>query len=215
MSEHPRKPRLRGVSHEAGAVAMLAAGPLLGLAARGVLAEACCAVYTFCLAAMLSVSALFHRVTWSPAARRRMRRLDHSTIFLAIAGTYTAVAGLALPGMDRIVILAVVWAGAAAGVAVRLAWLDAPKWAVAIPYVALGWMAVGVLPELWGSLGALGFTLLLAGGAIYSLGAVVYARRWPDPWPRTFGYHEVFHACVLVGLALHLSLVAFVILARR
>jgi len=209
------RPRLRGVSHEAGAVAMLGLGPLLGLAASGTPAELCCSVYAFCLTAMLTVSALFHRVTWSPVGRRRMRRLDHSTIFLAIGGTYTAVAGLALPGGDRIVVVGIVWAGALAGIVVRLLWLDAPKWAVALPYLAVGWVAIAVLPELLHATGGTGLTLLLAGGAFYTLGAVVYARKRPDPWPATFGYHEIFHACVLVALALHLSLVAFVILPSR
>lgn len=213
-AERP-KPRLRGVSHELGAIAMLVLGPWLGISARGTLAEVCTAVYAFCLTAMLTVSALFHRVTWSPPARRRMRRLDHSTIFLAIAGTYTAVAGLALPGADRLIVVGIVWAGAVAGIVLRLAWLDAPKWAVALPYVVVGWAAVAVLPELLHATGGVGLCLLLAGGAFYTLGAVVYARKRPDPWPRTFGYHEIFHACVLVALGLHLALVAFVILPQH
>ena len=209
------KPAFRGVSHEIAALAMVVVGPILGLSARGVLAELCCAVYAFCLTAMLSVSALFHRVTWSTPARRRMRRLDHSTIFLAIAGTYTAIAGLALPGADRVIVVSMVWAGAVGGIVLRLVWLDAPKWAVALPYLALGWVAAAIVPELLHSTGGVGLTLLITGGAFYTLGAVVYAKKRPDPWPSTFGYHEIFHACVIVALTLHFCLVAFVILPRH
>jgi len=161
---------------------------------------------------MLTTSALYHRVSWSPAARRRMRRADHSMIFVCIAGTYTAVAGLSLPDTDAWIVLGLVWGASVAGIVMRFAWLDAPKWAVATPYVAAGWIAVGAMPEFFHYLGVLGFSLMLGGGLLYTLGAVVYALRRPEPWPAMFGYHEVFHSCVVLAAALHLSLIAFVLL---
>jgi hemolysin III len=178
------------------------------------MAEALTAIYVFTITAMLSVSALFHRINWSPAARRRMRRLDHSMIFLAIAGSYTAAAGLVLPGADAPIVIGIVWAGAIAGVVLRFVWLEAPKWAVALPYVVLGWLAVAVVPEMFHAVGGVGISLLIGGGLLYTCGAVVYARRRPDPWPHVFGYHEIFHAFVVAAVAMHLCLVAFVELPR-
>jgi hemolysin III len=133
-------------------------------------------------------------------------------IFLCIAGTFTAVAGLALPDTDACVVLGLVWGASLVGIVMRFAWLDAPRWAVALPYVAAGWIAVGAMPEFFHYLGVIGFVLMMAGGLVYTLGAVVYARRRPDPWPSVYGFHEVFHSCVVVAAALHLSLIAFVVL---
>jgi hemolysin III len=206
------KPLLRGWFHEVGAIAMLGVGPVMGLEANGTKAEVCTAVVCFAVTAMLTTSALYHRVSWSPKARRRMRRADHSMIFVCIAGTYTAVAGLSLPDTDAWIILGLVWGASVAGIVMRFAWLDAPKWAVAVPYVAAGWIAVGAMPEFFHCLGVLGFSLMLGGGLLYTLGAVVYALRRPEPWPAVFGYHEIFHACVVLAAALHLSLIAFVLL---
>ncbi len=206
------KPRLRGWSHEVAAIAMLVVGPLIGLEARGVKAAVCTAIACFSVTAMFTTSALFHRVNWSPPARRRMRRADHSAIFLCIAGCYTAVAGLSLPDADAWIVLGIVWTASLCGVIMRFTWLDAPKWAVVLPYIAVSWIAVGALPEFFHYLGVLGFSLMAAGGLLYTIGAVVYARRRPDPWPTVFGYHEIFHACVVVAAALHLSLIAFVLL---
>jgi hemolysin III len=210
-AERPR-PALRGVSHEVFFFVSLVTGPVLGLAARTTAERLCIAVYAFSTTAMLGTSALFHRRRWSPAGRRRMRRADHSTIFLFIAGTYTAVAGLSLTAGWAALVLGLVWAGAAAGIGIRLAWLDAPKWAVAVPYVVVGWVAVVAMPELLHALGGAGFTLLVAGGVLYTLGALAYSRKRPDPWPAVFGYHEVFHACVVAALVLHFCLVAFWVL---
>ncbi len=206
------KPKLRGVSHEIFFFVSLVTGPLLGLASRTTAEQICTSVYAFSVSAMLATSALFHRRSWSPQGRRRMRRADHSTIFLCIAGTYTAVAGLSLSRGWATLILALVWGGAAVGVALRLLWLDAPKWVVALPYVVVGWIAVVATPELLHVLGGVGFAMMLGGGVCYTLGAVAYARKRPDPWPATFGFHEIFHLFVVVALILHYCLVAFVVL---
>jgi hemolysin III len=199
---------MRGWLHAGAFAAVCVAGPILVSEAPTPGARAALVVYVLSIAALFGVSAAFHLVHWSPAARRRMRRADHSTIFVAIAGTYTAVAGLALVGWAQTTILAVVWGGAAVGVTMRQVWLDAPKWAVALPYVIVGWCAVAVVPQLWNALGGVGFGLLLAGGAAYTVGALVYARRSPDPWPAVFGYHEVFHLCTVIGASLHFTVIA-------
>ena len=206
------KPLLRGWFHEVGAIAMVVVGPVIGLEANGTKAEICAAVACFAVTAMLTTSALYHRVGWSPKARRRMRRADHSMIFVCIAGTYTAVAGLSLPDTDAWIILGLVWGASVAGIVMRLTWLDAPKWAVSLPYIAAGWVAVWAMPEFFHYLGVFGFSLMLGGGLLYTIGAFVYARKRPDPWPAVYGYHEVFHSCVVLAAALHLSLIAFVVL---
>ena len=207
-----RKPLLRGRFHEGGSIAMVAVGPLIGLEAHGLKAMVCTAVACFSVWAMLSTSATYHLGPWSPKVRRVMRHADHSMIFVCIAGTFTAVAGLSLPDTDATIVLSVVWAAAIIGIVMSLFWLDAPRWAVALPYLVAGWIAVGAMPELFHGLGVFGFSLMMAGGVLYSAGAVVYARKRPDPWPKVFGFHEVFHACVVVAAAFHLALIAFVVL---
>ncbi len=202
------RPLLRGWLHLCALVVLAVVGPLLVLAGRGAGQRAALAVYVVSLAALFGVSALFHRVRWSPTARRRMRRADHSTIFIGIAGTYTAVAGLALTGGTQVAILAIVWLGAIGGITLRQVWLDAPKWAVAVPYVVVGWAAVFVAPELTHSLGVAGIVLLAAGGVAYTVGAIVYALKRPDPVPGVFGYHEVFHLCTVIGATLQFLVVA-------
>jgi hemolysin III len=190
------------------------AGPILIAQAPDAGAGVALTVYVLSLAALFGVSASFHRIRWSPAARRRMRRADHATIFVAIAGTYTAVAGLALKGWAQVLVLCLVWVGGAAGIAVRQAWLDAPKWAIAVPYVVVGWTAVAVIPQLVRTLGGVGFGLVVAGGAAYTLGALCYALRRPNPFPGVFGYHEAFHAFTVVGAVLHFVAVAGYALPR-
>ena len=209
------RPLLRGWIHLGALAAMLVAGPLLAVRASGPGETAALVVYTLSMATLFGVSAAFHRVRWQPAARRRMRRADHATIFVGIAGTYTAVAALALRGWAQIVVLCLVWIGGGLGVALRQVWLDAPKWAVSLPYVVVGWCALAVVPQLVRGLGAGGFGLVLAGGAAYTTGAVVYALRRPDPWPTVFGYHEVFHSCTVVGAALHYAALAAYALPGR
>jgi hemolysin III len=208
------KPRLRGVSHEYAFFVSLACGVALILAASDGRARLAATIYALAVSALLGTSALYHRVTWRPRARRWMRRLDHSMIFVLIAGTYTPVALLALKGSLASTILIVVWAGALGGVIFKLAWIDAPKWVFALVYIALGWVAASVFGELPAAIGWLGVAGLAAGGLLYTLGAVVYASGWPNPAPRVFGYHEVFHALVIAAAALHYAVIAFAVLPR-
>lgn len=208
------RPLWRGWIHAAALVAIVVGGPLLVARGHGGGDTLALSVYVASIIALFGVSASFHRIMWSEPARRRMRRADHATIFLAIAGTYTAVAGIALRGWARVAVLTVVWVGAAVGIALRQLWLDAPKWAVAIPYVVVGWSALLVVPQLVGALGAGGFALLVLGGLAYTVGAIVYALRRPDPVPTVFGYHEIFHACTVVGAALQFAVIAAVVVPR-
>jgi hemolysin III len=202
------KPRLRGVLHEVAFFVSLASGAGLVWAAPTSGSKAVTAIYAFSVSMMFGVSALFHRHTWGPVGRRRMRRADHSTIFIAIAGSYTAVAGIALGGWARTTVLCIVWGGAIAGITIRQTWLDAPKPVIAVPYVVVGWSALAVLPQLFHALGVLGFVLLFVGGFAYMAGAVVYARKRPNPVPGVFGYHEVFHAFTIVGAVVHFVVIA-------
>jgi hemolysin III len=211
-SDPAPKPALRGVLHEVAFFVSVVSGVALIVAAPTTGSKLVMAVYALSISALFGVSALFHRHTWGPVGRRRMRRADHSTIFIAIAGSYTAVAGIALSGWPRTTLLVIVWAGALVGITVRQAWLDAPKWVIALPYVVVGWAAVVVLPQLFRALGSTGFVLLLAGGLAYSAGAVVYALKRPNPNPEVFGYHEVFHACTIVGAILHFVVIAWFVL---
>ncbi len=203
------KPRLRGVSHQGAFYVAAVIGPLLTWASPAGTTRLAVALYSVCMIGLFGVSALFHRVTWQPAARRRMRRLDHSMIFLFIAGTYTPVAGLTLGRTQATVVLSLVWAGALTGIIVKLLWLDAPKPVAASLYVGVGWVAVMALPGLWVALGVAGFLLLVGGGVLYTIGAIVYATRRPDPVPAVFGYHEVFHAFVIVAALCHLAVIYF------
>ncbi len=202
------KPLLRGWIHVCAFVCTLVAGPLLVTSARNGAQRAALIIYVASLLALFGVSSLFHRVNWSPGSRRAMRRADHSTIFLAIAGSYTAVSAVALHGWQRGFILGVSWGGATLGILLRQIWLDAPKPVVAIPYVLVGWSALGVLPALAREMGPAGTFLLLSGGIAYTVGALVYSTKRPNPFPRTFGYHEIFHACTVIGAALQFAAIA-------
>ncbi len=204
--EAKTKPLLRGVSHQVGFFVALLAGTLLVHVARGTLASASAAVYATTLAALLGTSALYHRPTWGAQTRALLRRCDHAAIYLLIAGTFTPVMALALPGRATLP-LALAWTGAAAGIAKNLAWPSAPKWLEAALCVALGWIAVPFLPALRQLLSTADISLLVIGGLAYSVGALVYALKVPDPVPQVFGYHEVFHALVLVAAGCHFAVV--------
>jgi len=210
----PVKPRLRGVLHEYAFFISLGCGVVLILFASDGRARVAAAIYAAAVSALFGTSALYHRVNWRPTARRWMRRVDHSMIFVMIAGTYTPVALLALKGSLSRAVLIVLWAGALAGVVFKLVWIDAPKWLFAAVYVALGLVAGAVLGELPAAIGWLGVAGLATGGLLYMLGAVVYASGRPNPWPRVFGYHEVFHALVVAAAALQYAVMAFAVLPR-
>jgi hemolysin III len=210
----PVKPKLRGVSHEYAFFVSLACGVALILAASGGRARLAATIYAVAVSALFGTSALYHRVTWRPQARRWMRRLDHSMIFVMIAGTYTPVALIALHGTLSKTILIVVWAGALGGVVFKLVWIDAPKWLLASVYVLLGLVSGAIVGELPAAIGWLGMAGLALGGLLYVIGAVVYASGRPDPSPKVFGYHEVFHALVIVGAGLQYAVIAFAVLPR-
>jgi hemolysin III len=202
------KPRLRGVSHQFAFFVSLVLGAGLVASASGAGERAAATVFGAAVAGMFGVSALYHRVTWPPRARRWMRRLDHATIYLLIAGTYTPFGLLALTGAWRWTVLLIVWGGALVAIASRVLWVDGPKWISALMAVALGWVGVVALPELWDHVAAEVIALLGAGGVLYTAGAVVYALRRPDPVPSIFGYHELFHAFVIAAAACQYAAVA-------
>jgi hemolysin III len=207
LAAPPAKPLLRGVSHEIAAFAALAAWIALAVLAPSVRGRAAANVYGASLFTLFLVSAVYHRTDWAPRARAWMRRLDHSAIFLLIAGTYTPVC-LLLPRASGRPLLAIVWGGAALGIVQSVLWVHAPKPLVAAIYVALGWALLPVLPTVREVLGAPALGLLAGGGAAYTVGAIVYAVQRPDPFPRVFGYHEVFHALVIAAAACHFAVVA-------
>jgi hemolysin III len=204
------KPKLRGVSHEWAFFLSLGFGVALIILAETPKATLAVAIYAISLSALFGTSALYHRVNWSrPQVRQWMRRLDHSMIFFLIAGTYTPFALLVLDGTLAMAILAVVWIGAIAGAIVEMIWIDHPKWASALIYLSLGWVAVATFPELWSAMGIGGALLVAAGGLLYTAGAVVYAVQRPNPSPAIFGYHEIFHLLVIAAAIAHFSAVAF------
>ncbi len=195
----PVKPRWRGVSHEIAAFVF----PFLGLALLAANDSAsvrwAVLVYTIGLTLMYTTSACYHRGHWTDRQRIRLRRLDHAMIMVGIASTYTPVAVAALDTRSVRILLGVVWSLAILGVGLQLLWMHAPRWLVAGLYIAIGWTAVAFMPTLWRDLGVASFLLLLAGGLVYSAGAVVYSTRRPDPAPAVFGFHEVFHALVVAA----------------
>jgi hemolysin III len=210
--ESHAQPRLRGVSHQLAFFVSLVVGAWLVAEASGVLGNVAASVFAAAVAVMFGASGLYHRVSWTPAARRWARRADHTGIYLMIAGSYTPYGLLVLDGAWRIAILAIVGAGVACGIAIRLAWADAPGWLTAAIGVALGWVSVVALPEALQELHPAGFVLLLAGGLLYTAGAAVYAFRRPNPLPSVFGFHEVFHALVVGAVACQYASVAFFVL---
>ena len=202
------KPRLRGVFHQWAFFVSLGAGLALILIANGSTATIAAGIYAFSLSALLGVSALYHRIDWRPAARRWMRRLDHTMIFVLIAGTCTPFALLVLHGTLSRVVLIAVWVMAGAGTVLNLLWWNAPKPVTAAVYISTGWVAILAFPQLWDGLGPVGFGLVVLGGILYTAGAIVYARRRPDPRPTVFGYHEIFHLLVILAAACDFAAIA-------
>jgi hemolysin III len=205
------RPRLRGVFHQYAFFASIGLGAVLFAVASGTGERISAGVFAASLTTMFGVSALYHRLTWRPRARRWMRRLDHAAIYLLIAGTYTPFGLLALSGSWRWTILPIVWGGALVAIVLKLAWIDAPKWLAAAIGIVLGWLGIVALPQLWAHSGPAGVVLLGLGGVLYTAGAVVYAARRPDPAPAVFGYHEVFHALVIAAAACQYGAVALLV----
>lgn len=211
------KPRLRGWLHVYG----FAFGVLCGIVLCGVAATRPSwtpligsVIYSLTVCGLFGTSALYHRRVWSERGYQVMRRLDHAMIFLLIAGTYTPFCLLLLREDSAVVLLTVVWTGALAGSVQQLIWPHAPRWVSAPLYLALGWVALAVLPEILRQGGVAVLVLLLVGGAVYSVGAICYALRRPNPWPTVFGHHEFFHACTLVAAICHHVAVYFALFTR-
>lgn len=196
------KPKLRGWLHLATAPACLAAGIVLIALSPTATTRVGSAVFAGTALLLFSVSAVYHRGTWSPAVWAFLRRFDHANIFLLIAGSYTPFALIVLHGATRISLLAIVWAGAVAGVFFRVLWTDAPRWLYTPIYVALGWAAV-FYAEAFATAGPAVITLIVVGGVLYSLGGLVYGLKRPDPFPRVFGFHEIFHALTVMAFICH------------
>ncbi|MET7608746.1 hemolysin III family protein [Streptomyces avermitilis] len=197
------KPRLRGWLHAGVFPLALVGGIVLVAVSRSAAAVAACSVYALSACLLFGTSAVYHRGTWGARGEGVLRRMDHANIFLIIAGTYTPLAVLLLPGGEQLVLLAVVWAGALAGIAFRVLWIGAPRWLYTPCYIVLGWVAVFYLPDFAGTGGTAVVALVIAGGLLYTAGAVVYGLKRPDPSPAWFGFHEVFHALTIAAFTAH------------
>jgi hemolysin III len=209
---HPPKPLMRGMLHLVAFPVSLVTGAVLLLGvADGPAERWACAVYTTAAAVLFGVSALYHRGSWDAPTHALLRRLDHSNIFLMIAGTYTPLCIALLDGTPQRVVLGVAWLGALAGIVFRVVWLDAPAWLYTPFYVALGWVAVAVMPELAAEGGGGVVALLVIGGVAYSVGGAVYALKRPDPVPAVFGFHEIFHTGTIVGFVCHYAAIVLAV----
>jgi hemolysin III len=208
LVEEELRPRLRGVIHAYAFWVALGAGAALVAVAHGSRARSAAAVYAIGLCGLFAGSAVYHRWRWDPRWRPLLRRIDHSTIFIFIAASYTPVALLVLHGPLSKIVLIVVWAGALGGIIFSLAWITAPRVLVAGTYLALGWVAVIVTPQLIKHAGVAPTVLIAVGGLLYSVGATVYALKRPDPWPATFGFHEIFHTLVTTAAVVHFVAIA-------
>lgn len=202
------KPTFRGWFHVIGLIALLSCSPILWSAAKSGADIGWALAFVLGVSIMMLASALYHRFTWSPRLHRIWKRIDHSTIFAAIAGSYIAIAGLTMHGTIRLILLGIVVVGAIGGVILRQVMLYGPKWAVAIPYVVVGWSAVFFMPQIYRGGGLAVLLFVLGGGIAYTVGAIFFGSKRPKLWPRTFGYHELFHACTLIGAGLHFTAIA-------
>lgn len=209
------KPLLRGWIHTIMAPLAAILGIILLVLAPTTAARMSVSVFALTTVVLFVTSAVYHRGTWSARWFARLRRMDHSNIFLVIAGTYTPLAVVLLPTGTATILLAVVWGGALAGIGARVFWLDAPRWFYVPIYVALGWVAVWFLPAFWTASGPAVVWLVIAGGLGYTLGALAYGFTWPNPSPRYFGYHEIFHVGTVIGYTCHAIAIALAVLALR
>ena len=197
------KPKLRGWMHAASAPLTLAAGIVLVVLSPTASTRIGSAVFATSALVLFTVSGIYHRGTWSPKVWRFLRRFDHANIFLLIAGTYTPFSLLMLQGSDRVVLLSVAWSGAATGVLFRIFWNDAPRWLYTPIYIALGWAAVFYFGDFVDTASTAVLVLMAVGGGLYTLGGVVYGIKRPDPFPRWFGFHEVFHTLTIAAFVTH------------
>ena len=204
------KPLLRGWSHVLAFTVIAVLGIIMLVVAGASASERVwLGIYVAGTLTMFGVSASYHTLRWAPHGRSIMRRLDHSAIFLAIAGAYTPIMAVALTGWQKVVVLGAAWGGAVIGMTLEWLPLKVPRPLFAAIYVIVGWSAAIAFPQLYRSLGGVGFALVLGGGLLYTLGAVVYALKRPDPWPRVFGFHEIFHLFTIAGAGCHLAAIAF------
>jgi hemolysin III len=216
------KPKLRGWLHLATAPLTLAAGIVLVVLSPNAVTRIGSAVFAGSALVLFTVSAIYHRGTWSPKVWGILRRFDHSNIFLLIAGSYTPFSLLLLEGSSRVVLLTTVWTGAVLGVLFRVFWTGAPRWLYTPIYIALGWAAVFFIPDFADGAAGIGvgvgtavLVLVIVGGGLYTLGGVVYGVKRPNPWPRWFGFHEVFHAFTILAFASHYVAVSLLTYSLR
>ena len=202
------KPRFRGLSHLLAFSSALTLAPLLIVFTPGIADRFIMAIYAVSIVGLFGISALYHRNHWSERGTLIMRRLDHSMIFVAIAATHTPIALIALPSVQGWTLFGIVWGGAVVGIAGRLFATNAPFWMVALPYVVVGWSSLTVVTAVWDSLGISASILLFVGGSLYTFGAVIYALQRPNPWPKYFGYHEIFHVLTIAGASCHYVVIA-------
>lgn len=208
----PLKPKLRGWLHAGMWPILQLAGLALLVAAPTMVGRAGVAIYLVGASVLFGTSAVYHRGTWSERVGGVLRRLDHANIFLFIAGTYTPLSLMLLEGNDRVVLLALIWSVAAAGIVFKMLWMAAPRWLYTLLYLVMGWAAVGWLPQFWAAGGPLIVALIAVGGLVYTAGAVVYALKRPDPFPTWFGFHEIFHACTIVAALSHFAAITLAVL---
>jgi hemolysin III len=212
-SHSHHKPMFRGFIHMLAFSSALTLAPILIVITPGVTARFVMAIYGLSIVGLFGVSALYHRNQWTERGASIIRKVDHSMIFIATAATHTPIALLALPKTPGWVLFFVVWIGAGVGIAGRVFFTDAPYTVVAIPYVLVGWSSIIVVNHVWDSLKVAGFVLLFVGGALYTIGAIIYAAHKPNPWPNHFGYHEIFHALTVGGAACHYVVIAIFVRA--
>lgn len=204
------KPRLRGWLHAGITPLAVAAGIVLLSLAPTAAGRVGAAVFLVASLLLFGISAVYHSFSWGPRGQAVLRRFDHANIFVFIAATYTPLALLLLSGRSQVFLLVLVWSAALGGLLFRLLWLGAPRWLYTVLYIAMGWAAVGWVGPFWENGGVAVFTLIAVGGVLYTAGAVVYARKRPDPWPRWFGYHEIFHACTIAAFVAHYIAISLV-----
>jgi len=206
------KPLMRGWLHAGMAPAALACGIVLIALASSTLGRIGIAVWMAGSVILFGMSAIYHRGRWRPATERVLRRFDHANIFIFIAATYTPLGLVLLDGTSRVFLLTLLWGVAAAGVAVAVAWTHAPRFVTVTLYLLMGWAGVGWMGEFWRTGGPAIVILILAGGVFYTTGAIIYALKRPNPSPRVFGFHEIFHACTIAAASCHIVAIALAVL---